>query len=653
MGDRFLYAATPLVAQSATTGPYKSSNTSAPPRQQQAAGAGVMYAHQVGNVPFSPLTAATTPVPQLQAVAYEPPASPRSATMNPSYGPSSTPQYAKPIPVPAGPYQYNSTNSGGSSPSNFHHVAPFSTSPGRASGGPVAPHFASPAPQAQHQAQHQASWQPSPAVVPQAAGPLAAGPYHHPATAALPATFPYATTPPSAFPSVRPLAAALPAADHHVAPQTNRPVSPVPRPQPAAIPPPMANVAHHHVHIDRPVSPVPQQPAFNPAFNVVPIPTASQAGFPSLPRAPKGYTASAPPLTPETTKIIGIVALAPAPPTAGHKSDAQLRIERAEAQMAQIMETAKAQQAAKSAAAVVVPQAQPVPQPHQPQQAQVPIQPRPAPAQQPQQRHDSARALDIDRRLKAQSLVGLDVVFLVDCTAAMKPLWGRVMHKIGEIIEAGHAVLPHLPKDGSGQFNFAFVGFRDHGDGSKQREIVHDFVPYKQAAKLYKDKIAKIVPEGGGDRAADVAGGLANCGSNRLTYRSRNKVILFFGNSPPHGILYHDMAIRDDHMTGDPGDLNPDTLLAYLCLEGAHFHMVELDKSTMSIMAERFLVAYNRNDNGAGSGRFYKYNLEHPAVTFLPGIYVDPDEDISHEHVVLDNYAKMKEELSSEGIYLD
>jgi hypothetical protein len=153
----------------------------------------------------------------------------------------------------------------------------------------------------------------------------------------------------------------------------------------------------------------------------------------------------------------------------------------------------------------------------------------------------------LDERLKEAS--SLDLCFLLDLTGSMAGHMTATKNEIQTLVNSLPTVYPDIP------IRLAFVGYRDHCDGSQRISIA----PFGKVGEVgqFKTKLAGEPATGGGDGPEDVMGGLEEI--LKLEWRSATKMLIHIADAPCHGSRFHSMG--DDYPAGDPRGLTPESLL--------------------------------------------------------------------------------------------
>jgi hypothetical protein len=162
---------------------------------------------------------------------------------------------------------------------------------------------------------------------------------------------------------------------------------------------------------------------------------------------------------------------------------------------------------------------------------------------------------------------GLDVCFVMDCTASMGPWIAAAKLTCKDMIAA-------LPAEEQVK-RLAFVAYRDFGDGEAE---VHSFSRDVDSVTQFIDG---QVARGGNDLPEDVAGGLA--AALALDWTSETRAIVLIADAPCHGLKYH--CDHDAHPLGDPTGLSMTTLMSNCRKSHIDFTFVQLTDSTDQMQA--------------------------------------------------------------------
>ena len=166
---------------------------------------------------------------------------------------------------------------------------------------------------------------------------------------------------------------------------------------------------------------------------------------------------------------------------------------------------------------------------------------------------EEARKKEIDRVLQVMAAAhAVDLCFLVDCTGSMSSYIEGVKEGLESSIFKLKKMLPDL------NFSVAFVGYRDHCDGS-DRVVVLDFTT---SIWEFRSFMGSIAAKGGGDVPEDVFGGIEEV--TKLSWIRQTRILFHIADSPCHGTRFHDPSVGDDYPNGDPRGLQIEDLLSKL-----------------------------------------------------------------------------------------
>ena len=148
-----------------------------------------------------------------------------------------------------------------------------------------------------------------------------------------------------------------------------------------------------------------------------------------------------------------------------------------------------------------------------------------------------------DGMLQRLRLTGLDVVIVFDSTGSMG---GEIAQVKKQITRIGNTLVRLVPKA-----RISLITYRDKGDAYVVREPI---LPLTGEIQLVDQYLAGISAGGGGDPPEAVDAGLdAAVGQNEYRQSAR-KVILLFGDAPPHAERHADcLRIASDFSRQDRG----------------------------------------------------------------------------------------------------
>jgi len=128
-----------------------------------------------------------------------------------------------------------------------------------------------------------------------------------------------------------------------------------------------------------------------------------------------------------------------------------------------------------------------------------------------------------DGMLQRLRLTGLDVVIVFDSTGSMG---GEIAQVKKQITRIGNTLMRLVPKA-----RISLVTYRDTGDAYVVQEPI---LPLTGNIQLVEEYLAGVRAGGGGDRPEAVDAGLAAAVGQNDFRQSARKVILIFGDAPPH-----------------------------------------------------------------------------------------------------------------------
>jgi len=209
---------------------------------------------------------------------------------------------------------------------------------------------------------------------------------------------------------------------------------------------------------------------------------------------------------------------------------------------------------------------------------------------------------DVEKKELSDKQFGVDVCFLIDCTASMKAFITAAKESVRRIVDAVRNI------DQRAVLRFAFVGYRDYGDEQQFEQL--DFLESSQAPVL-EAKLASIQAYGGGDGPEDIAGGLDIC--CKLTWKASTRLLIHIADAPCHGNRYH--KLKDDrYPQGDPKGLVPEELLKKLLGLQVDYYFLRVAKWT-DPMVIIFKKVYER-----GHRNFEQHGVGNDPKSFLPKV---------------------------------
>jgi hypothetical protein len=187
-----------------------------------------------------------------------------------------------------------------------------------------------------------------------------------------------------------------------------------------------------------------------------------------------------------------------------------------------------------------------------------------------------------DPVVQPNSLYNVDFCILMDCTGSMSPWITTTKEKINLVLEEVRK------QYNNANIRYAFVGYRDYGDGPIQFEVMDFTEDVSQIQKF----VAGISAQGGGDTPEDVFGGLEKVLS--LNWKHETRSLIHFADAPGHGRFYHETS--DNHPHFDSDGKKGRELMHALVNQNIQYTICRLEKIT-DIMISKFKEFYNEHGN--------------------------------------------------------
>lgn len=155
------------------------------------------------------------------------------------------------------------------------------------------------------------------------------------------------------------------------------------------------------------------------------------------------------------------------------------------------------------------------------------------------------------------------VVFLMDCTASMRPYHHKAVEKIEIMVKSYRNFCA------GAQVHFGFVGYRDHGISEP---VVHDIKGNHHKLLEFMKREAtphsNCSPGQTMDEPEDVAGGL-RCASeldweNAASAEESTRILIHIADAPAHGAEYTNMRDRFADLSTAPGGIERNDPIRYL-----------------------------------------------------------------------------------------
>lgn len=184
----------------------------------------------------------------------------------------------------------------------------------------------------------------------------------------------------------------------------------------------------------------------------------------------------------------------------------------------------------------------------------------------------------LDKMLKhLKSIKSIDIVFLIDCTASMKPYLSSIKKFLKQIVSDADSLIRNRNMSDD-TLNIGCVTYRDHtSSGLFISEISKQF-PFNCSfyAHYYIDELNL---EGGEDDHEAVADGLYDA-TYKLDWNEKSeKFLLHFCDAPPHGSQYATRDLEDNFIDGCPCGKNEIEILSKLNEMKIRYIVVKLNNS--------------------------------------------------------------------------
>ncbi len=186
---------------------------------------------------------------------------------------------------------------------------------------------------------------------------------------------------------------------------------------------------------------------------------------------------------------------------------------------------------------------------------------------------DPCSVVNFDNELHyIQELKCVDIVFLVDCTASMQPLFRGVKKYIRKLVWDANKCLTKYLTDDPEPIKVGIVKYRDHPPQNKT--FVTEVFPMTSNFKNFKDEVNKMMAQGGGDGPEAVLDGL-QAALRDMQWRDESfKFIYHFLDAPPHGKLFNDA--KDGFPNGCPCGLDYDSILGEMSSLNIEYNIIKL-----------------------------------------------------------------------------
>ena len=164
----------------------------------------------------------------------------------------------------------------------------------------------------------------------------------------------------------------------------------------------------------------------------------------------------------------------------------------------------------------------------------------------------------------------MDLAFLVDATGSMSSIITTVKEEIYRIVDK------IKDKYLEAQLSVAFVGYRDHCDGSNRIQMQN----FTNDISSFRSFVSNVEAVGGGDTAEDIFGGLEEAG--KLSWTAVNRILVHFADAPCHGSRFHN-GVDDKYINYNKEDcrgLKIEDLMATLIELDVQYYFGRMNDST-------------------------------------------------------------------------
>ena len=126
---------------------------------------------------------------------------------------------------------------------------------------------------------------------------------------------------------------------------------------------------------------------------------------------------------------------------------------------------------------------------------------------------------------------------------------------------------------------FAFVGYRDYGDGADRITCL----PFTINLDNFRSFVSNVKATGGADECEDVFGGLEEI--LKLSWSNMTRVLFHIGDAPCHGRQFY-VTAGDNYPDGDTRGLNITDLMKKMSSLNIHYYFAEINSSTQKMIEE-------------------------------------------------------------------
>jgi hypothetical protein len=217
---------------------------------------------------------------------------------------------------------------------------------------------------------------------------------------------------------------------------------------------------------------------------------------------------------------------------------------------------------------------------------------------------DEIQIVNFDHELKyIKQLKGVDIVFIVDCTASIAPYLIGIKRLMRKLIWDASKTLSQYLIDEDDLLQVGLVQYRDHPPQCKSFttkvfDLTSDIISFKEEVK-------RITVSGGGDDAEAVLDGM-NEAVNTIKWRGTSeKFIYHILDAPPHGSEFHienqesKKEYTDEFKNGCPCGLEYEDILLRMREMEIQYNIIKLNNhidQMISLFQERLLIDIMEHD---------------------------------------------------------
>ena len=204
---------------------------------------------------------------------------------------------------------------------------------------------------------------------------------------------------------------------------------------------------------------------------------------------------------------------------------------------------------------------------------------------------DNKDKINLEKMLnKINSIKSIDIVFLIDCTASMKPYLPSIKRLLKQIVSDADAYIRRRNMSDD-TLNIGCVTYSDHskiGDSSSRR--ISKQYPFN--CSFYADYyIDELKLEGGEDDHEAVADGLYDAAYKLDWNEKSEKFLLHICDAPPHGSQFSTQDLKDNFVDGCPCGKKEEEILKKMNEMKIKYIVVKLNNAIdkMIVFFSRFI----------------------------------------------------------------